>query len=65
MLRIFGVSLQNCKLFRLFVGFALPPWPPCATSATELLPFMGREEPPITDSSPRERKAVFQLKALA
>jgi hypothetical protein len=24
MLRIFGVSLQNCKLFRLFVGFAYP-----------------------------------------
>ena len=24
MLRIFGVSLQNCKLFRLFVGFPYP-----------------------------------------
>jgi hypothetical protein len=41
MLRVFGVSLQNCKLFRLFVGFALPPWPPCATSATEAFAVYG------------------------
>src|SRR6266487_1814764 len=29
MLRFFGVSLQNCKFFRLFVGFALRPWHSC------------------------------------
>jgi len=65
MLGIFGVSLQNCKLFRRFVGFSFPPWPPCATSATEALPFMGREERPITDSWPRERDDVFNSIGLA
>jgi hypothetical protein len=73
MLRIFGVSLQNCKLFRLFVGFALPLGLRATTSATEAFAVYGprrkfarvSQQNRLPDASPGTPAQRSELQKLA